>query len=159
MLPPILALLALAASAQPGAAQDAAALRPVALGTQANVALEATLFLERERATPRGPVLTLEPARRLTRGDRVVTLLTWYRLGGNGGFVVTNALPPALAYDPGDRDEDVSVDGGRSWGRLGTLRLGHRLATAQDVTHIRWRISPTQAMNGSGRIAYAGLVK
>jgi hypothetical protein len=143
----------------PGAAQDAPRPRPVALGTQANVALEASLFVEHERMVHGALVRRLEPAGKLSRGDRVVTLLSWYRLGGEGGFVVTNALPALLAWQPDDRQDEVSADGGRSWGHLGTLRLGHRLATAQDVTHIRWRISPAQALSGSGRIAYAGVVK
>lgn len=141
------------------AARDDLAPRPVALGVQRDIVLDKALFVERTRLAATGAVHTLEPARGLNRGDRVVTLLTWYRLGGSGGFTVTNALPPSVTYEPGDRDEDVSVDGGRNWGRLGTLRLGQRIATTQDVTHVRWRISPTQAMAGSGRIAYAGLVR
>lgn len=131
---------------------------PVALSTNANVVLDAAVFVERTHLAATGPVHTLEPARRLSRGDRVVTLLTWYRLGGNGGFVVTNALPATLAYQPDDRDE-VSVDGGRHWGQLGALHVAGRAATAEDVTHIRWHVSSAQAMAGSGRVVYAGLVK
>jgi hypothetical protein len=37
--------------------------------------------------------------------------------------------------------------------------MGQRIATAQNVTHVRWRVSPAQAMAGSGRIAYAALVR
>ena len=103
---------------------------------------------------------TLEPANRLNRGDRVVTLVTWYRLGGNGGFTVTNVLPQSLAYQrSAEGTEEVSVDGGKSWGRLGELHVGARLATPEDVTHVRWHVSPLQAQGGTGRIAYAGLVR
>lgn len=157
-LPLILGAIALLAGTAL-AARDDLTPRPVALGTQRDIVLDKALFVERTRLAATGAVHTLEPARGLGHGDRVVTLLTWYRLGGSGGFTVTNALPSSVTYEPGDRDEDVSVDGGRSWGRLGTLRMGQRIATAQDVTHVRWRISPAQAMAGSGRIAYAGLVR
>lgn len=133
--------------------------RPATLNVRSNVALDTSVFVERTHLAPTGPVQTLEPARGLRPGDRVVTLLTWYRLGGSGGFVVTNALPATLAYQPGDRDEDVSIDGGRSWGHLDMLRIGRRGAMAQDVTHVRWHVSPAQAMAGSGRIAYAGVVR
>jgi hypothetical protein len=141
------------------AARDDLAPRPVTLGVRKDVVLDKALFVERTRPAASGPIHMLEPAGRLNPGDRVVTLLTWYRLGGSGGFTVTNALPPSVAYEPGRREEEVSVDGGRNWGRLGALHVGQRIATAQDVTHVRWRISPAQAMAGSGRIAYAGLVR
>lgn len=161
-LPLILGTIALLAGTAL-AAQGDLTPRPVALpmtsAAQRNIVLDKALFVERTRFAATGAVHTLEPAQGLNRGDRVVTLLTWYRLGGSGGFTVTNALPPSVAYEPGQREDEVSVDGGRSWGRLGALRMGQRIATAQDVTHVRWRVSPAQAMAGSGRIAYAALVR
>lgn len=104
---------------------------------------------------------SLEPARRLNRGDRVVTVVTWYRLGGgSGGFTVTNPLPRAIAYQESAQDgEQVSIDGGRSWGRLGELRIGTRIATPEDVTHIRWRVPASRAAQGRGNIAYSGIVR
>ena len=81
-------------------------------------------------------------------------------MGGSGGFTVTEALPSGMSWQPGEKDEaEVSVDGGRNWGHLGRLRIGQRIAGAQDVTHMRWHISPAQALAGSGRIAYAGMVR
>ena len=52
-----------------------------------------------------------------------------------------------------------SVDGGRTWGKLGNLRMGGRYATPEDVTHVRWRIAPGHAARGSGHIAYSGIVR
>jgi hypothetical protein len=105
-------------------------------------------------------IRALEPARQLAHGDRVVTLVSWYMLGGSGGFTVVNALPPGLAYQTSaDGDEDVSIDGGKSWGKLAQLHRGARHATPEDVTHVRWHVSPRQAMNGAGRIAYSGFVR
>lgn len=130
---------------------------PQAAQAAPNVALDSAVFVER---VAEGNVRRLEPATRLAPGDRVVTVVSWYRLGGDGSFVVTNPLPRAIAYQQSAReDEEVSVDGGRTWGRLGTLQIASRLASPEDVTHVRWRIPATRAARGSGRIAYAGIVR
>ncbi len=126
------------------------------------VALNSAIFVEKQEA---GNVRRLEPASKLSRGDRVVTVLTWRQSGGpkdgNGaGFTLTNPLPRSIAYQGSAReDEEVSVDGGRSWGRLGDLFIGARLATPEDVTHVRWRVAPGQAARGQGQIAYSGIVR
>lgn len=122
-----------------------------------NIAMDSAVYVER---SGRGDVLHLEPAQRLNRGDRVITILSWYRLGGNGGFIITNPMPHAIAYQANARDdEEVSVDGGRTWGRLGSLQIGTRLATPEDVTHVRWRIPASSAAKGRGDIAYSGIVR
>ena len=127
---------------------------------QPNVALDSAVFVEKTRPSGTNAIRTLEKANRLTRGDRVVTLVTWYRLGGSGGFTVVNALPQSLAYQgSAEGVEEVSADGGKSWGRLGTLHKGNRIATPEDITHIRWHVSPVEAQSGTGHIAYAGFVR
>jgi hypothetical protein len=124
---------------------------------QPNVAMDSAVFVE--KAMP-GNVRSLEPVSRLSRGDRVVTVVTWYRMGGGGGFIITNPLPRAISYEGSARDDqEVSVDGGRNWGRLGELRIAGRIATPEDVTHMRWRISPGNAAQGRGQIAYSGIVR
>jgi hypothetical protein len=140
-----------------------AGLALVTLGTpaeahaQAAVAIDSAVFVER---IGDDSARVLAPARRLTRGDRVVYVLDWTRQAGEGGFVVTNPLPRSIAYQgSASSDEEVSADGGQTWGRLGTLRCGKRLALAEDVTHVRWRIAPLVAAKGSGRIAYSAIVR
>jgi hypothetical protein len=121
---------------------------------QPTVATDSEVYVERTRP---GNHRMLAPADRLSRGDRVVTIVSWYRMGGDGGFTITNPLPRAIAYQASARDDqEVSVDGGRTWGRLGELTIGGRLATPEDVTHMRWRIPPG---GGQGRIAYSGIVR
>lgn len=102
----------------------------------------------------------LEPAQSFSRGDRVVTIVRWYRLGGDGGFTIVNPLPSGTSYQDSARNgQEVSVDGGRTWGRIGALRIGGRDATPEDVTHVRWRISAKTARVGAGRIAYSAIVQ
>jgi hypothetical protein len=121
------------------------------------VALDSAVYVEK---IERGNTRRLEPAARMTRGDRVVTVVTWYRMGGEGGFTVTNPLPRTIAYQASaDDDELVSVDGGRSWGKLSALRVGARVATSEDVTHVRWRVPALRAAQGRGLIAYSGIVR
>ncbi|MEO5587576.1 MAG: hypothetical protein ABIQ81_07775 [Novosphingobium sp.] len=124
------------------------------------VALDSAIYVERMNGLTR----SLRQADRLSRGDRIVTILTWQKQGGlkndNAGFTVVNPLPRTVAYQGSARDdEQVSVDGGKTWGRLGELTAGSRLATAEDVTHVRWHVDPRQAAIGQGRIAYSGIVR
>ena len=77
---------------------------------------------------------------------------------------ITNPLPRTIAYERSSGgDEDVSVDGGRSWGKLDALRVrdgsAWRYATPQDVTHIRWKVPPQLALAGSGRLTWSGIVR
>ncbi|MCK9543124.1 MAG: hypothetical protein M0R03_13970 [Novosphingobium sp.] len=134
---------------------------PVAAQAASAIATRSAVFVERLDG---GNTRTLEPAASFRRGERIITVLTWERSGASGsedtGFVITNPLPRAIAFQQSAADDqDVSVDGGRTWGRLGELALGNRLATPEDVTHIRWRISPAVAARGYGRIAYSGIVR
>jgi len=124
------------------------------------VALDSAIYVEHANGLTR----SLREADRLNRGDRVVTILTWQKQGSgksdNTGFTVVNPLPRQVAYQRSARDdEEVSVDGGRTWGRLGELTVGGRLATAEDVTHVRWHVPPQQAAQGQGRIAYSAIVR
>lgn len=121
------------------------------------VSLDSAVYVEKVAGNN---VRRLEPAYRMTRGDRVVTVVTWYRMGGQGGFTVTNPLPRSIAYQASAADdEQVSVDGGRNWGKLSELRVGARLASPEDVTHVRWRVPASRAAQGRGLIAYSGIVR
>jgi len=117
------------------------------------VALDSAVFVEKSGDAGR----VVQRAARLVPGDRVVTILTWRRSGPGSQFTLVNPLPHGLYYEGSAReDEQVSVDGGRNWGRLDDLRVNDRLATAEDVTHVRWRIASSQT---TGRIAYSAIVR
>ncbi|GGC22600.1 hypothetical protein GCM10011371_07880 [Novosphingobium marinum] len=124
---------------------------------EARVSTDSSVYVERGS---RGDMRTLENVDSLSPGDRIVTIVRWKRQDGRGGFTITNPLPEAVAYQSsGQPYEEVSVDGGRTWGRLGTLRIGTRLASPEDVTHVRWHIPARRAAQGRGQIAYSGIVR
>lgn len=125
--------------------------------SRTTIATDSEVFVERIDARNGR---RLEPASLLARGDRVVTVVTWKRTRGTGGFMLTNSLPARLAYQRSASDmQEVSVDGGRNWGRLEAMRVDGRQATPEDVTHVRWRIPASYAALGQGRIAYSGVVR
>ncbi len=131
----------------------AIAAAPTNMAQTLAVSLESAIYVEKGDTSGR----ILQPASRLSPGDRVVTILTWHRSGTGNQFTLTNPLPRSLYYQGSARDnEQVSIDGGHTWGELGTLRVGDQLATPEDVTHVRWRIS---AAAPSGRIAYSAIVR
>lgn len=135
----------------------AALVLPGIAAARTTVALDSSVFVER---TSQRSGRLLEPAVRLSRGDRVVYVLSWTRATGSGGFTVTNPLPRSVYYqDSASEDAEVSIDGGRTWGKLDDLRVGNRSATPEDVTHVRWRVAASQAAQGSGQIAYSAIVR
>lgn len=118
------------------------------------------VFVERPAAAG---ARVLEPARTLRRGDKLVYVVSW-KAPQAERFTITNPLPRTVAYQRGGSGaEEVSVDGGRSWGLLEALRVRDggrwRSATPEDVTHIRWQVPAQLAMAGSGRMSWSGIVR
>ena len=139
------------------AAAAATAITAMPASAAPRIALASDIFVEQARDSGR----VLQPARLLRPGDRVVTIMTWKRSGAGpdatGGFTVTNPLPRTLQFQgSADGAEEVSIDGGKSWGRLGQLRTAGHAATPEDVTHVRWRIVTPEP---EGRIAYSAIVR
>jgi len=132
---------------------------------QQGVSLDSSVFIERTGHTDDGRIARrIEPASRLVKGDRVVLVLEWTTGADGKSFAVTSPIPGTLSFRRSGNDgEQVSVDGGKSWGELGELRIREgattRLASAGDVTHVRWRISRREAVRGSGLITYSAVVR
>ena len=142
-----------------------AIVAPLPATAQEPVQLASDVFVERFQPAPGGRMArVLERADRLRPGDRVVFVLNWRAHRGQD-FTVTNPLPRAVSFQgTAAGDEDVSVDGGRTWGLLDQLtvrepdgRLRH--AVPEDVTHLRWRVPGAMAALGSGRMTYRGVVR
>ena len=117
-----------------------------------------------ERVVGGQPVLLA--AAHVVPGDRLV-FRNSYRNGGTTPatrFVVTNPVPAAVAWT-GDASAGIeaSVDGGRSFGALATLKVKGagsqpRAAIPADVTHLRWTLASI-APGGAGQLSYRGVVR
>jgi len=132
------------------------------------VALAHSVFVERAIPAADGRLSrVLEPARALRKGDRLVYVVAWRTAGRQAEgerFTITNPLPRSVAYQrSADGREEVSIDGGRTWGQIGNLRVrddgGWRNASAEDVTHVRWNVPRELAQAGSGRLTFSGIVR
>ncbi|WP_073974789.1 hypothetical protein [Erythrobacter donghaensis] len=79
-------------------------------------------------------------------------------------FSITNPLPEAVRLAPdADPALEVSVDGGKTWGRLAALSITaadgtSRPATHADVTHVRWVLA-TIAPGASGRVSFPVIIR
>ena len=115
------------------------------------VDIERSVYVERAAHGVRA----LEPATTLRKGDKVVLVVEW-RAGSPSRFTVQSAVPRELAFQrAGSEAVEVSIDGGRSWGTLGELKAGTRLASAEDVTHLRMKVAGAPA----GRMTYSAIVR
>ncbi len=116
------------------------------------VGIERSVYVERSQQGTRA----LEPATTLRKGDKVVLVLAWRGTAARG-FTLESAVPRPLAFQrAGSEEVEVSIDHGRNWGQLEDLRIGSRLASAEDVTHLRLRV-PASAP--AGRITYSAIVR
>ncbi len=158
MLKLVIACVATGAAMIPAAAHAAG---PMA----GNVQFASDVFVERFQPAPGGRTARiLERADQLRPGDRVIFVVNWSGRKG-GGFTVTNPLPRTIAFAGAtDDSQQVSVDGGHTWGQLEDLTVRDaygrlRPAHAEDVTHLRWRIQTPQALAGTGQMTWRGVVR
>lgn len=105
-------------------------------------------------------------ANRVVPGDRLVFRTTYRNDAAKEArdFIITNPLHPAVELAPDTADAlTVSVDKGRTWGKLPDLAVplpegGTRPANRDDITHIRWTVGVI-APGQSGERAFAAIVK
>lgn len=99
-------------------------------------------------------------------GDKLVFATAYRNTGATAvsNFVVTNPIPAGVALAQGDAPmADVSVDGGKTWGKLANLTVTgkdgvKRAAQSSDVTHIRWTLASV-APGASGTLTYRAVVR
>ena len=145
-----------------------ALLAPVAASAADNVSLTSKVYVERVKTGADGkPVTVREEPGVVTPGDRLVFVLG-YRNGGAEpatGFTLTNPIPPSVAFTGSDvASAVVSVDGGKSWGALASLKVVQadgtsRPAVAADVTHVRWSFGRPIAAGSGGELSFRGVVE
>ncbi len=140
---------------------SAICLAASAAAAQSAIAIQRSVYIENRDSGANGKqVRTLVRADRLRRGDTVVLLLEWTAPGKADSFVVSSRIPRDLAFKrSGAMAAQVSIDGGRNWGVLETLRIDNRRATPEDVTHLRWHVSNADAAQGRGILTYSAIVR
>lgn len=126
------------------------------------------VFVERTETGADGQARqVLAPPRQVSPGDRLLFVLSYRNVGTKPAaeFAITNPVPFAVAFAQAeDPDAEVSVDGGRSWGRLPDLRIavrggGSREARAEDVTHIRWLVDEPVGSGETRTLSYHGIAR
>jgi hypothetical protein len=133
-----------------------ACLLASAAAAQGAIDINRSVYVERASGNARA----LEPASSLKPGDKVVLVMEWRAADARKGFTVQSAVPRDLAFQRAGSDSvEVSIDGGRSWGQLGAMRVGSRLASVEDVTNLRWRLPPAAAAQGRGMLTWSAIVR
>jgi uncharacterized repeat protein (TIGR01451 family) len=145
-----------------------ALLTPLTAQAANDVALTSNVFVEKSMPQADGKTrLVLEEPKVVVPGDRLVFVLNYKNLGGKPAtdFVVTNPMPGAVAYQgTPDAGAIVSVDGGKSWGPMASLKVHKadgsvRAAYPEDVTHVRWAMKSPIPVGAAGKLSFRGVVR
>ncbi len=132
------------------------------------VELSSDIFVETQQKRADGSfATTLEAPKMILPGDQLVFVVRYRNTGVKPAtnFTVTNPIPAAIAFSgTSDGAESVSVDGGKSWGKLSQLRVAGangetRPALMSDVTHIKWQMNQVLAAGEAGKLIFRGVVK
>jgi uncharacterized repeat protein (TIGR01451 family) len=156
----------LTAYAAPAHAQTAEAAR-VVLISEALIERTEIGVDGKEKSTLKKPAeVTITP------GDRVVFTLKYINQGAlpATAFRATNPMPGPVQFVSALEDwAEVSVDGGKKWGKLSDLMVKAksadgltdvmRAAAVEDVTHVRWVFTSAIPAGGEGTLSYRGVVK
>lgn len=141
---------------------------PFSAQASGDVRTKASIFVERIDPQANGlRRVRLEPAREVSPGERLIYVVEYRNIGNRPvqGFTVTNPLPRTVRLDETmDGSELVSVDGGRSWGLLPTLKVAlddgsWRPALTDDVTHLRWRVGDRLMQGEARRVTFRAIVR
>jgi uncharacterized repeat protein (TIGR01451 family) len=148
------------------ATAPAQAQAPAQAPAASPVTLKGDVMLEKTVTENGVSTVQLSEPKVVIPGDRLLFTTRYHNEGAQPvtNFVVTNPLPSAVALAAdGATGNEVSVDGGKTWGELASLKVAGsegapRAATAADVTHIRWTIAKI-APGASGEVQYHGIVR
>ncbi len=163
-----------------------ASVQTAATDPRADVKIDSKIMVERTEITVSGKSVTklVDPATvKVIPGDKLLFVNAYRNTGQSAvtGFVVNNPVHAAVALIEVVEDWAlVSVDGGKSFGKLSELTVTEtatvaataeettdtaapvqttRPAIASDVTHIRWILASPIAPGASGELRFRGVVK
>lgn len=146
----------------------AAACIAVPAFAQTPLELSSDVFVERIETLADGSnKAVLNKPTTVLPGDSLVFIVKYKNASAApaSNLMVTNPLPAPVQFNgTADGNEEVSVDGGKSWGSLKTLIIKNqdgtdRAAVMSDVTHIRWALKQTLAAGSSGKLIFRGIVR
>lgn len=131
----------------------------------ADVRLTSTVQEETVTVKPDGArEVKLTEASNVAPGDTVIVRIAYANEGAKpaSDIVISNPVPAHLRLtDIREGGEPAySVDGGRTFGALGALKIvvsggETRPAKTADVTHVRWRLSQPLAPGAVGAVAFS----
>jgi len=133
-----------------------------------NVTLASAVFVERSVTAPNGKMSVVrEEPKLVTPGDKLIFVLTYNNAGAApaDNFVVTNPIPATVSFVASDSSgADFSVDDGKNWGALATLKIkaadgSLQAAAASDITHVRWAFTKAIPVGGAGKLSFRGVVR
>lgn len=145
-----------------------ALLAPAVASAADNVSLTSKVLVERVKTGPDGKTVTVrEEPGIVTPGDKLAFVLSYRNRGAEPatGFTLTNPIPESVAFvGTDDSSASVSVDGGKTWGALASLKVANpdgtsRPALPADVTHIRWSFAKPIAAGSAGELSFRGVVE
>lgn len=146
----------------------AALLFAVPVQAQQAVALSSKAFVVKQVPDGTGKMKnTLAAPERVLPGEALVFMLEYKNNGATpaASFVINNPIPANVIYTGVEQDwADVSVDGGKTFGKLAALKVAKgdgtfRPALPSDVTNVRWKFAQPIAPAAAGRVTYYGMVK
>lgn len=146
----------------------ASLLLPSAAQAADKVALDSKVFVERQVTAADGKqTIVREDPKLVVPGEKLLFVLNYKNEGADPAenFVVTNPIPSSVTFvASGAPGADYSVDGGKSWGPLASLKVkaadgSLRPASAGDVTHVRWVFAKAIPVGGAGSLSFRGVVR
>ena len=140
---------------------------PAMAQSGSDMSVVTAVFVERSQTDANGQTtVTVEPAERVVPGDTLLYTAEYRYAGGQSvsNFVLNNPIQREVRFvSADDKDAEVSVDGGQTFGQLADLTVANedgtrRPAEAGDVTGVRWRIAQV-GPGESGKRQFRGVVR
>lgn len=139
---------------------------PMSAMADAQISTKLSAFVEKTVHDANGTKLVLEDRKQIFPGEKVVYVLSYHNVGqaAVSNFAITDPIPAPVSFESTpDANALVSVDGGKSWGSLATLKVaagsGFRAARPEDVTHVRWALKTAIPGGAEGKLSFRGTVK
>lgn len=135
-----------------------------------NVQVKSEAFAKMTEIADDGMPVTREVRASKVKPGEVVTFVISYKNVGKEAatdVVLSNPIPEHMIYKSAEASfgakPEFSVDGGKTWGDLKKLQVSEaqkkRSATAQDVTHVRWKIAKALLPEQEGKARFLAVLK